>query len=114
MSDFYDDHSDNGQGWKQPRICQRVDCLVVFIPQVWNQRFHDRECTRLATNEKILKQYHERKNQDLKGRVCAARGCGTILSRYNSDTKCGSCQEKDLRRKLEAWGWDLDEDTMLP
>lgn len=110
MSDIFDDN----KNWKQPRICQRVDCLEIFIPSVWNQRFCGRECTRLATNEKILKQYHERKNQDLRGRVCITRGCGTILSRYNPDTKCGLCQAKDLERKLIAWGWEIGEDDVLP
>lgn len=77
--------------------CQNKGCDVRFAKKTHNQRYHDDECCRLATNAKIMEKYHQRRRQKLGlARECAV--CETKLSRYNSDTVCNSCS---LKREIE-------------
>jgi len=77
--------------------CENKGCAVVFSKKTHNQRYHDDECCRLATNAKIMEKYYQRRAQKLGlARSCAA--CNKPLSRYNSDTICNSCS---LRRETE-------------
>lgn len=73
---------------KEAKVCAREECDVEFIPSVHNQRFCCKDCCKIHTNKRILAQYHERKNKKMKDRVCAHKGCGTILSRYNPEKYC--------------------------
>jgi len=70
--------------------CERAGCEVVFIKKTHNQRYHDDECCRLATNAKIMEKYYKNRAQRLGiPRFCTS--CGTKLSRYNSADNCNAC-----------------------
>lgn len=86
-----------------------AECGTEFEKRVHNQRFCDKECCRVNTNRRILAQYHEKKNRSTEGRVCAEKGCTTLLSRYNDDIYCGSHQLRQHLDKLDRWGWEVDE-----
>lgn len=71
--------------------CQNAGCEVVFVKKTHNQRYHDDECCRLATNAKIMEKYYARRAQRL-GITRFCDRCGvTKLSRYNNATTCNSC-----------------------
>lgn len=64
-------------------------CNKLFEPRTFNQKYHDRECTKRATNENIMDKYYERKrNRAGEKRVCNENGCDTVLSRYNDERYC--------------------------
>jgi hypothetical protein len=82
--------------------CHRIGCGVVFTKKTHNQIYHEPECTRLATNEKIMVKYYQRQSQ----RLGHARHCDTCeakLSKYNSDLICNSCKlSKEANRNSKA------------
>jgi hypothetical protein len=54
-----------------------------------------------------------KKRTKINKRVCSVKKCKTVLSIYNDDDTCSSCQVNSLKDRLEDWGWDrdkLDED----
>lgn len=70
--------------------CEKPGCDIEFVKQTHNQRYHDAECCRLATNIKIMEKYYARRAQKLGlARYCGS--CGSRLSRYNSDSICNPC-----------------------
>lgn len=71
-----------------------------FIPERHNQVYCCPEHCRLETNNRIRKNYHDRKAR-LSGtaRVCRTPGCSTLLSRYNTGKVCGKCEAE--QRKAE-------------
>lgn len=77
--------------------CENVGCEVVFSKKTHNQRYHDDECCRLATNAKIMEKYYQRRAQKL-GLARECDSCGKSLSRYNSDKVCNSCS---LKREVD-------------
>lgn len=77
--------------------CENKGCEVEFVKKTHNQRYHDDECCRLATNAKIMEKYYARRAQKL-GLARACTECGTKLSRYNPDTVCNSCS---LNREIQ-------------
>lgn len=81
--------------------CENTGCEVVFTKRTHNQRYHDDECCRLATNRKIMDKYYERKARRLgQARHCA--NCGNSLSRYNSDSICNACTLKQEVERNQA------------
>lgn len=71
-------------------VCENKGCEIKFSKKTHNQRYHDDECCRLATNAKIMEKYYQRRAQRLGiARFCTA--CDTKLSRYNSADKCNAC-----------------------
>lgn len=79
--------------------CENTGCDIAFIKKTHNQRYHDDECCRLATNAKIMEKYYARRAQRLGlARYCS---CGTKLSRYNSDATCNACalKQDELRNQ---------------
>lgn len=78
--------------------CENTGCDVVFTKKTHNQRYHDDECCRLATNAKIMEKYYARRAQRL-GHARYCQICTTAkLSRYNSDSVCGPCS---LQREVD-------------
>lgn len=77
--------------------CENKGCDVVFTKKTHNQRYHDDECCRLATNSKIMEKYYQRRAQKL-GLARSCKVCEKALSRYNPDSICNSCS---LNRELE-------------
>src|SRR5689334_5587401 len=75
-----------------------------FAKTTHNQKYHDNECCRLATSEKAMAKYYEKKSR--RGgakRVCAGPSCSTLLSRYNEDKLCAKCLEaknRETNKKL--------------
>lgn len=64
-------------------------CDEPFDRKTHNQRYCSAECCRLATNERIMERYYERRdNRRGRERVCGRTGCETKLSRYNDDDYC--------------------------
>jgi hypothetical protein len=86
------------------RICAYNECGIPFEPKTHNQRYHDPECCRQATNDRIMDNYYARKaRRQGHIRVCASPGCDTQLSRYNDDKICGKCDSAkgtDSRQEL--------------
>lgn len=86
------------------RICAYKECKLPFESKTHNQRYHDPECCRQATNDRIMENYYERKSRRQGNiRVCVNDGCNTPLSRYNDDKVCGKCsssKKKDARQDL--------------
>lgn len=74
--------------------CDRPNCGEFFVKKTHNQRYHNDECCRLATNAKIMEKYYERRDQKMgKPRTC--KTCKvTKLSRYNDSQICSSCDSK--------------------
>ena len=79
---------------KEPVQCDRPGCEEWFVKKTHNQRYHNDECCRIATNAKIMEKYYERR--DIKNgveRTC--KKCNlTKLSRYNDSQICASCKSK--------------------
>lgn len=74
--------------------CARQGCGVKFAKRTHNQKYHDAECCRLATNARIMEDYYESKAiRNNKERYCS-KCKETRLSRYNSSKMCNSCQQK--------------------
>lgn len=84
-------------------VCAYKECGKVFTKTTHNQKYHDDECCRLATNARIMEKYYERKaRRGGKKRICESRGCTTVLSRYNASKYCAKCEgEKETNAKNE-------------
>jgi hypothetical protein len=87
-------------------VCAYKECGRVFIKATHNQKYHEEECCRLATNARIMEKYYERKER--RGgakRICKTPGCQTKLSRYNASKYCATCEaEADNKAKEELLG----------
>ena len=82
--------------------CQNIGCDVVFVKKTHNQRYHDDECCRLATNAKIMEKYYAKRAQRL-GLARWCEECTKPLSRYNSDTVCNACTlSRQINKKAEV------------
>lgn len=74
--------------------CARKGCGEEFSKKTHNQKYCCDECCRLATNDRIMEKYYERRDQRQgKTRWCVV--CKeTKLSRYNDTNTCSSCKTK--------------------
>ena len=75
----------------EPVQCDRPGCEEWFSKKTHNQRYHDDECCRIATNAKIMEKYYERR--DIKNgvtRICKVCSISK-LSRYNDTNTCAAC-----------------------
>lgn len=85
--------------------CDRIGCGEWFDKKTHNQRYHNDECCRLATNAKIMEKYYERRAQKL-GHTRMCKSCRiTKLSRYNDDQICAGCKAQN---KLDTTNSVLD------
>ena len=76
-------------------VCAYKECGKLFTKSTHNQKYHDDECCRLATNARIMEKYYERKaRRGGAKRICKTAGCQTQLSRYNPDKICAECAER--------------------
>lgn len=80
-------------------VCAREGCDVEFEPKTHNQKYHDNDCCKLATNTRVMVNYY--KDRDRRNGV--ERWCEKCqeskLSRYNESDICSSCRQK---AKIEA------------
>lgn len=77
------------------------DCLWCggqFTALKANQVYCQSECTRKASNQKIIERYHAAKALKTIDRYCDT--CDAKLSRYNDDLICSPCKQnkKELER----------------
>ena len=82
-------------------ICENDGCEIEFVKRTHNQRYHDDECCRLATNAKIMKKYYEKRAQKL-GLKRNCRQCDSVLSRYNSSNICNPCSLQNEVNKNQS------------
>jgi hypothetical protein len=73
-------------------------CGDKFTASKSNQVYCKSECTRKASNQKIIERYHASKALRVSERYCDS--CQSKLSRYNADTICNPCKQnkKELER----------------
>jgi hypothetical protein len=77
-------------------ICSNEGCNKEFEAKTHNMKYCSDTCCREATNAKIKQKYYEKKERLAgKKRVCSTKSCDTILSRYNSDSICGTCESRE-------------------
>ena len=81
-------------------VCVREGCDNKFLKRVHNQIFCNPACCQIATNERILNRYYEKKKPISKNRVCKKRSCSTLLSVYNRESICETCSRKDQMKAL--------------
>ena len=81
--------------------CENAGCEVFFSKKTHNQRYHDDECCRLATNAKIMEKYYNRRAQRL-GIARHCENCETKLSRYNPDKVCNACALESVETKKQS------------
>lgn len=80
-------------------ICAYDECDNEFEAKTHNQKYCSDECCRIATNQKIKQKYYEKKARLAgKKRVCKTRGCKVLLSRYNPDDICSSCEANEKKK----------------
>jgi hypothetical protein len=78
-------------------ICGNKDCAIEFEPKTHNQKYHNDECCRIATNKKIMEKYYEKK-AIRSGAIRECRYCKARLSRYNQSTVCSKCEKNNVSR----------------
>lgn len=72
--------------------CARKGCEETTERKTHNQKYCSDECCRLATNQRIMEKYYQRRDQRL-GKVRYCSECTTTkLSRYNDTLVCSSCE----------------------
>lgn len=65
-----------------------------FEKKTHNQKYHDDECCKIATNQRVMEKYYARRDQRA-GKVRICTSCNiTKLSRYNDSLICSSCRAK--------------------
>jgi hypothetical protein len=75
-------------------ICARNGCEERYHKKTHNQKYHNDECCRLATNQRIMEKYYAKRDQR-SGKTRFCQECGvTKLSRYNDGVICSSCKSK--------------------
>ena len=83
-------------------ICARKDCGVEFEPRTHNQKYHNAECCRIATNRRIMEKYYAKQAQRLGKERWCERCEITRLSRYNDTQICGPCSLKEVEESRRA------------
>jgi hypothetical protein len=81
--------------------CARKGCDITYVKKTHNMKYHDAECCRVATNEKIMEKYYDRRARKL-GIARHCTGCQGKLSMYNSETICNSCSKKQENNRNNA------------
>lgn len=78
------------------KLCAYDKCDIWFEPTTHNMKYHSDLCCKLATNERIMRKYYERKAGKAARagttRICVTPGCQTVLSRYNEHVVCQKCE----------------------
>lgn len=95
--------------------CDREECDMGFLKAVHNQKYCSPECCRLATNQRLVEQYHAKRKarSGESKRVCNRKDCDTILSKYNKESICEHCKTKRFVKRLQKWGWEVTEEDIV-
>lgn len=91
---------------EEERKCANTECEQTFVAKVYNTIYCSPECRKKVTNQKLLDNYHRKKENRNKKRVCKTKDCNTILSRYNEEDICEMCKHERYIQRLIGWGWD--------
>jgi len=89
------------------RNCANPDCGQSFKPKVYNAIYCGADCRKIITNKKVLQRYYDKKDRLSSKRICSTEDppCGTILSRYNTESICEACKRERYIQRLVGWGW---------
>lgn len=90
----------------EKKKCANPKCSKSFRAKVYNAIYCSAECRRIVTNQKLLRNYYEKKANRGKKRVCKTKNCNTVLSRYNKENICERCKQERFVKRLVGWGWD--------
>lgn len=91
---------------EEKRLCANPECQQGFVAKVYNTIYCSSECRKKVTNKKLLENYHRKKDNKNKKRICITKDCNTILSRYNDEEICEHCKGERFIQRLVGWGWD--------
>lgn len=91
---------------EEKRICANQECQQRFVAKVYNTIYCSSECRKKVTNQKLLENYHRKKNIKNQKRVCKTKTCSTVLSKYNHEDICEQCKGERFIQRLVGWGWD--------
>ena len=73
-------------------VCAREGCEEEFTKATHNQKYHNDECCRLATNQRIMLGYYKTRDRQ-RGVERWCEVCQlTKLSRYNPSDVCSACK----------------------
>lgn len=82
-------------------VCARNGCEnIITEKKKFNQKYCCYECCKIATNERLMERYYERKAR-LRGDTRYCTGCESKLSRYNKDDICNACIERRRKERNE-------------
>jgi hypothetical protein len=71
--------------------CARAECDIVSTRKKHNQKYCSDECCRIATNQRIMERYYDRKAQQAGSERYCIKCEKTRLSRYNNSETCAAC-----------------------
>ena len=95
-------------------ICAREGCNETFTRKTHNMKYHDDECCRLATNQRIMEKYYEGRDRKL-GKTRYCKSCDkTKLSRYNETQVCAACKTKNEVQANQSVADMLMSASILP
>ena len=89
-------------------ICINSECKKDFEAKTHNQKYCSDECCRVATNKRIMEKYYEKKAIK-NGALRNCKKCKIVLSRYNSDPLCSSCQKINYQKAKNLLSEIIDE-----
>lgn len=82
------------------RDCEYDKCSNQFDPSAHNQKFCSEECLKTSTNERLMRNYYDRKAR-LSGETRTCEVCDANLSRYNDRNICAKCKASRDKRHLD-------------
>lgn len=89
-------------------ICINSECQKDFDAKTHNQKYCSDECCRITTNKRIMQKYYEKKAIK-KGALRNCKKCKSVLSRYNSENICSSCQKINYKKTKTLISEIIDE-----
>lgn len=82
--------------------CANPECENSFSPTRHNQKYCSKECCKVVTNAKIMKQYYERKDRKAGVKRVCHQCKSTSLSRYNEGNICQPCISRDRTNNRQS------------
>jgi len=79
-----------------------LNCEEIFIPHRHNMLYCNPACCKIATNKKVIRRYHEKK-QKKNSSIRHCSECLTVLSKYNGNDRCYVCMrrvEEEKRKRI--------------
>ena len=89
-------------------MCINSECKKDFEAKTHNQKYCSDECCRIATNKRIMEKYYEKKAIK-KGALRHCKKCKSVLSRYNAENVCSSCQKTNYKKTKNLLSEIIDE-----